>query len=446
MKLKLFLGAAFLLICAIAVFFFRNPYPGRFSALSSRSVYIRYSGGKYVLYRFGKPFIVKGGAGTSHLKELSEAGGNTIRVWDTIGLKQTLADAEANNIAVVVGLPMPYNDNMDAFYNNDAKVQALLNQYRILINYYKKKKAVLCWCLGNELTYPLKPKFYKFYVVFNCFVAMIHREDPDHPVTTTLINFEKQYLINIKLWTDIDFISFNIFGEIRHLNNNLNSFRLSWNGPFLITEWGIDGPWPGREQTVWGAFIESASNKKAEEYLNVYRYYLPAKNPNFLGSIVFFWGQKQETTPTWFSMFDKFGNKSQAVNVMQYLWRGKWPEHQAPNINYMLVDGKGARDNLIYRPNTVINAKVWMKDTTLNKELRFEWYVQPEDWFMVHNFYNQKPRQSIDSLFVSQKSESAVLHVPATEGPYRLYVNIYNPNGYFATCNTPFYVVEDKDK
>ena len=30
---------------------------------------------------------------------------------------------------------------------------------------------------------------------------------------------------------------------------------------------------------------------------------------------------------------------------------------------------------------------------------------------------------------------------PAKEGPYRLYVTVYNKYGYISTCNIPFYVV-----
>src|SRR4051812_13558739 len=106
-----------------AIFFLANPYPKKISESSNRAVYIRYNNGTYTLYRFGKPFFIKGGAGTSHLKELSQAGGNAIRAWDTVGLQRLLADAEANNIAVMIGLPMPYNDDMAAFYNDDEKVK-----------------------------------------------------------------------------------------------------------------------------------------------------------------------------------------------------------------------------------------------------------------------------------------------------------------------------------
>lgn len=442
MRLKfLFIGLLLLLAICPVIFIFRNPYAARYSQPVKRSVYISYQNNNYTLYRFGKPFFIKGAAGNTYLAELKAAGGNTIRTWDTTGLDSILANAERHDIAVIVGLQMPYNDDMGAFYNNDAKVEAQLAQYKKIIIKYRSSKAILFWCLGNELAYPVQPKFFKFYRVFNRFIDMIHQEDPDHPVTTTLINFEKRYIVNIKLFTHIDLISFNIFGALRQLNKDLADFKQLWNGPFIISEWAIDGPWPGHDQTAWGAFIESTSSKKADEYRELYEQYMPLKNPRFLGSLTFYWGYKQETTPTWFSLFDKAGNKSASVNVMQYLWTNKWPGTKAPDIKYMLVDDKGAKDNLLYNPGANIDAQVFLSDSTQNSNLHFEWSVQPEDWFRVQHFYNQKEKKSLNELTILQKQEHFKFRAPLKEGPYRVYVNVYNNQGYFASCNTPFYVV-----
>lgn len=441
MRLKYIILVAVILLCICGVLLFAlwNPYPSRFKDPQKKAVYIHYENGRYSLYRFGKPFTVKGAAGNTHLPELQAAGGNTIRTWDETNLDSVLADAERNQIAVIVGLFMPYNDNMDAFYNNDAKVDSLFKRYQNVIRKYRNSKAILCWCLGNELAYPVKPQYFKFYGVFNRFIDMIHSEDPDHPVTTTLINFEDRYLLNIKLWTHIDFVSFNIFGAIRHLSQDLDNFHTWWRGPFLITEWGIDGPWPGHEQTAWNAYIEQTSEKKAEQYRELYERYMPQKEAGFLGSMVFYWGYKQETTPTWFSLFDKDGNRSASVDVLQQLWTGRPAPHRAPKVKYMLVDGKGAKDNLLYNPGTVINAQVYMQDSS--SKLSYRWFLQPEDWFRVQHFYNQKEKRSLDEFTISAAANRFVFRAPTTEGPYRVYVYIYNDKGYFATCNTPFYVV-----
>jgi len=84
-----------------------------------------------------------------------------------------------------------------------------------------------------------------------------------------------------------------------------------------------------------------------------------------------------------------------------------------------------------------------MADTTKNKNLRFEWYMQPEDWFRVLHFYNQKAKKSLTGLLLLQDGPQAVFKAPDHEGPYRIYVNVYDGKGYFATCNTPLYVIEN---
>src|SRR5690606_31305192 len=73
---------------------------------------------RYELYRDGKPFVVKGGAGNVHLGVLQQIGGNTIRVWDTVGLGTILKEADELGIAVIVGLPIPESQYMN--YYNDA--------------------------------------------------------------------------------------------------------------------------------------------------------------------------------------------------------------------------------------------------------------------------------------------------------------------------------------
>jgi hypothetical protein len=442
--LKSIILCAGVFLLALISFFSSCTKPGKTNTHAKQSVYIDYSKGKYTLYRNGEPFIVKGGAGYTNLKKLKEVGGNTIRTWDTLNIDQILDEAKDNGLAVIIQLPMPYNDDMEAFYKKDNLVAAQYKAYKVLVNKYKNHEALLSWCLGNELAFPIKPNYNKFYKAFNALVDMIHQDDPNHPVTTTMSNFHRKDLFNIKHRTDIDYLSFNVFGGLRTLEADLDNFSWAWDGPFLISEWGIEGPWAGHEQTAWGAFIENTSNKKAEQYLSTYKRYMPVKNPRFLGEMVFYWGQKQETTPTWFGLFDTKGNASEAVNVMQYLWTGTAANQHAPAINYMLVDGKGAKDNIIYKPDSMVNARVFMLNDASNKDLRFEWQLQPEDWFRLQHVHNLKPLKPLTDLIVSTNGPSVTFRTPLKEGPYRILVNIYDKNGYFAACNTPFYVVGDE--
>lgn len=408
---------------------------------SNRRVFIDHQNGKFILKKDGKPFIIKGAAGYSNLKVLKEAGGNTIRTWDTTHLDSILQQAKVYNLAVVVGLPMPSNDDIKIFYDDTAKVSAQYRSYYKLVNQYKNHPSLLFWCLGNELAFPIKPQYNSFYRTFNHLVEMIHEVDTNHLVTTTVVNFQPKKIFNIRFRTDIDFLSFNIFGRMKYLNEELEDYKWLWDGPFLITEWGIDGPWDDADKTVWGSYIESTSSKKSEQYFSIYQHFMPSNNPRFLGSMVFYWGQKQEYTPTWFSLFAENGDASETVGTMQKIWTGKNVQIKAPKIKYMLVDKKGAKDNILFVPNKSIEAQVFLENTD-NKNLTFSWEILPEDWLRVGDTFGSKRPKTVQNLFMEQHENHYVFRTPTKEGAYRIYVNISDQHGLFASANTPFYVVE----
>lgn len=404
-------------------------------------VHIEYRDGKYTLFRNGQPFNIRGAAGYTYLKELHEIGGNTIRTWDTANIGSILDQAQANNLAVVVGFYMPNSEYLDFFYKDSAKVNAQFRAFKKIIQKYKNHPAVLMWSVGNELTFHYQLTYNSFYRCFNNIVDMIHQEDPDHPVTTTLINFPPKAIFIIKARTSVDVLSFNIFGALSSLRRDIKKYSWFWKGPYLISEWGIDGPELEYEHTSWKAYIENSSTKKAEQYLQRYQKEMPVEDRHFLGSLVFYWGQKQECTSTWFSLFSPEGAPTATVGVMQYIWTGKWPPHQAPKINLMLIDNKQAKDNLIFKPATIASAKVLMvePDSTIS---RIEWHLYNEDWYRKNNISNEKKLAPIDSSIISSNNLGTTFRTPDREGPYRLFVTIYNKYGYFATCNTPIYVVK----
>jgi hypothetical protein len=404
-------------------------------------VYIKKEAGKYTLYRNGNPYVIRGAAGYSQFKTLKNNGGNTLRVWDTVGLAAILDSAQLNHIAVVVGLPIANSDYM-ALYNDSLKVAVQHCAFKTIVNKFKAHPAVLMWCIGNELDFPNKPSYKKFYEAFNDLTDMIRKDDPDHPITTTVLNFNKKYIFNLNTRCDIDVISFNIFSRINELRGDLKSALWLWRGPYMIAEWGIDGPWTGGAQTAWGAYIESTSNRKAVSYLNRYKNYMPINDPRFLGCFAFFWGNKQEGTHTWFSLFDENGAKSETIDALQSIWTGKTKKSNFLQIKYMLLDKKQARDNIILSPNTHSSAEFVLLDQ--NKIKSVKWEIFREDWYKKNNLHNIKKLKPLENLIKIDKGISVEFISPGEEGPYRIFATIYDENGHFATSNIPFYVVTDK--
>lgn len=412
--------------------------------LKKGKVYIDQRDGTYQLYRNGKPYFIKGASGFTHLNILKASGGNTIRVWDTVMLSTILKDANLHGITVIVGLHLPESRQM-YFYKNQKQVEEQYQAIKRTINKYKSDPAILMWCVGNELSFPYRPSFNKFYTAFNDIVDMIHRDDPDHPVTTTMVNFQRRDIINIKLRTQVDLISFNVFGRLKIFKDDLKSFSWFYSDPYLITEWGIDGPWEGTPYTAWDAYIEPTSTKKAEQYLQRYKSDMPKDDPRYLGSFLFYWGQKQEVTATWFSLFDENGNPTEALAAAGKIWTGKTDTSAYPRINYMLMDNKGAADNIIYTPGQVANAELLMEVGSVPPK-NIVWEIYQEDWYKKDNLNNSKALPPVRTSFTNTNNLKTSFTTPLKEGPYRLFVKVYANNGHIATANTPFYIERTNDK
>jgi hypothetical protein len=426
-------GACCILLFIIGLFVRCSTSP---SANGHRKVFIFKDGKRYTIYRNGQPFTVKGAAGFTQLAALKEAGGNTIRTWDTVQLGAILDEAQRYNLAVVAGLPLPASQEL-YFYKDTAAVARTYRAFRQVVERYKDHPALLMWCLGNEPAFSFKPRYRPFTRAFNRLLDMIHTTDPDHPVTTTMVNFSLWQALFIK-WKvhGLDLISFNIFGELQGLQHKLDKYAWLWKGPFLITEWGTYGPWEV-QRTAWGAPIENTSTKKAEQYQQLYSQ-LPFQNPRFLGALVFYWGQKQEVTPTWFSLFDETGIPSEAVAVMRQHWTGRHSPDDAPRALYMLLNNKGAADNIMLRADVTASAELLMQGEP-TQALDLRWEVWQEDWYTG---MHRAPQKILDTLMLHTDHKKFSFKTPLREGPYRIYVKAWDNSGHYVTANTPFYVVE----
>jgi hypothetical protein len=428
---KLFLGILFILFIGCSQNNLKN---------GEGKVHVEKRNGRYIIYKNNKPFFIKGAAGYSHLDVLNAAGGNTIRIWDTTHIADILQQANKNHIAVIIGLSIPESVYTE-YYDDTVKVNRQFQSYKKLVNKYKNDPAILMWCVGNELDFPFKLPFNNFYSAFNHIVEMIHHDDPDHPVTTTMVNFQPGDTFNIKTRTDIDIISFNIFGELTGFKNAFKYYKWLWNGPYLLTEWGVNGPWEDKK-TTWEAAIEPTSTWKAKVILQRYKTIVPLNDPRFIGSFIFYWGQKQEITPTWFSLFDEDGKKTEVINAMQYIWLGTWPVHQPPQILDLLVNRKKGDNNIFLSPGANINAEIvlTMPDSAIST---IKWKLYKEDWYRRTNINNTTKLTPLSETTVDGKTLKSAFTAPRKEGPYRLFAYVYDKYGYVATCNVPFYVLED---
>ncbi len=435
----------FLLAIVIPMAYILLSYTKDSEVGASGKVRIQKTDSGYRLLKNNKPFKIKGAATDSlFLKELSQAGANTIRVYDTLGLKKILDEAHNHNLSVIVDLPIQrcLRELCD-FYEDEAFVQDNLDTFSSFINTYKSHPAILMWVLGNEITFPKRSKSKKFYSFFNQLVKNIRESDPDHPITTAISNSSKTQIMRIALWCEpLDAISFNSFGRLGSIDNDLSKTSLFWKGPFIISEWGINGPWEAAKYTKWGAQIEDNSTKKAEQYIDRYHQFVNTKNERFLGDIFFYWGRKQERTHTWYSTFSEDSLRTQTALEMENVWKTLDQPIQIPRIKYLLIDEKGANKSMVFQPGVTKEIKLVLEQNS-QPHSSVSWQIQPENWYYRWHDVEEKP----DVIFAFEDSTATKISfkTPNKPGPYRIFSSIKDDKGHYATANIPFYVLKKNE-
>lgn len=148
------------------------------------------------------------------LSLMTEAGINTIRVYEPITDKSVLDQIAKAGLKVIIG----FGYNQDG--NNDIKSGTFIDY----VNMYKNHDAILLWELGNEYNY--HPEWFaddlkNWYSAMNNAAQLIHENDPLHPVTTA--HGELPDSLALSLSQNIDVWGMNVY---------------RWDDPTTIfTEW-----------------------------------------------------------------------------------------------------------------------------------------------------------------------------------------------------------------
>ena len=141
---------------------------------------------------------------------------------------------------------------------------------------------------------------------------------------------------------------------------------------------------------------------------------------------------------------DEEGRKSQVFYELEKIWKNKQSQFLLPpQIKYMLVNDKGTKDNLVFRPNEIVKARVLL-NSAIDSTLQFNWEIHEEGWNYEGGGVAHKLTQKIPTYIETIKENEVLLNAPALEGPYRIFVHINDKFGNFATANTPFYVLSNQ--
>jgi len=392
----------------------------------------------YVLLRGGEPYVVRGaGMAVDDLARFAAQGGNSVRTWTTENHPQDIGELldEAHKHGVTVALTLPMKSERHDFdYDDAAAVAAQRESFRDVILRFRNHPALLVWIVGNELNHSYtNPRVFD---AVNDVARMIHELDPNHPVTTALEAFKPGAVADaLARAPELDFLSFQLYGNLFTLRERIQS--VGFTEPFMITEWGTIGYWE-MEKTPWRAPVELTSSEKADVILRAWREVLTPFQGQLLGSYVFKWGWKQERTPTWFGLVLESGERTEAVDVMHYVWTGAWPANRAPRVQSMLLDGKGARDSVVLRAGRTYQAAFRVVDPE-GDPLRFHWDVKPESDSTKKGGDFEERIGSLDGVLRDPTAATTAITVQQP-GKYRLFAYAFDDHGHAAHANIPFLV------
>jgi len=393
----------------------------------------------YQLYCDGEPFYIKGaGLEGGNIAELSARGANALRTWRTdnhiMTGQQVLDEARKNGLMVCMGIEIGRERHGFNYDDVDA-VKKQFDYAKGEVMKYKGHPALLAWGIGNELN--LNSSNLKVWDAVNEIAEMIHDTDPNHPATTMLAGAGKNTVQAImNQCPAIYYISFQLYGDIVNLPKYIS--EIGYEGAYVVSEWGATGHWEV-EQTQWGRPIEQTSTEKATAYYQRYQKAIASQPEQCIGSFVFLWGQKQERTPTWYGMFLESGESTESVDVMQYVWTGKWPENRVPVLKSFRLEGKTAYDNVYLDSGKSYNTNVEVEDPE-NDKITFHWEIIPEvPEHQQSDGGDFEQRQN--SVFINNTDEGNItFEAPAGSGAYRLFVYAFDGHNNAATANIPFFI------
>ncbi len=403
-------------------------------------VFIEHQGGTFRIIRNGAPWYVQGAAGDGqYLENLADAGGNTLRLYWQEDADSLLEKAHQLGLAVIMDLPIPQiRSGFD--YGNAQKVDSLIQHLVQIVSRLDTFPALLMWCAGNEFDLQREESLVSWRKL-NKIVASIQQADPDHPVmTATQAGSLLRYAKIMSLAPALDVLGINLFKEIASVRTDWESLPEMGKKPYLLTEWAPLGTWQAN-QTAWEAPIEPNSQQKSELYRLVYENEILADSINCLGSCAFYWGQKQERTHTWYSLFTESGEKTSMVDILANVWKGKQPANLAPDMQAISIKGF-ASDSIAYlMAGKEYTAWMYYRDAE-GDTLSQGWEIVPEGSYR-QRFGGEKERrpQPMNHLTLDAQGDWFHFRAPATSGAFRLFAYVKDPNGGTGSANLPFFVV-----
>ena len=397
------------------------------------SVRIEKNQNGFELYKNNEPYYIKGAGAKSNFNEVKNAGANSIRVWSTNN-KSYLDSAHKYDLTVTLGLWVAQERN-GFNYNDEYNVRSQIELIKKEILRLKDHPSVILWGIGNEVD--LQYSNFKVWETIEEIAKFIKKVDPNHPTLTVIAGLDPSKVFMIKKYCpSIDILGINVYGAIE--NAPINIRKYGWEKPYIVTEWGVNGPFEAKVNS-WGAKIEPTNGFKANQRLRRYQSIIQKDKDLCLGSYCFLWGQKQESTSTWHGMYLSNGHPTEAVDVMQYCWKGEWPAKRAPSIMHIKLNGDNWKKNHVFIKNEEVILD-FIYERNNNDSLYFDFQLYPETFSTKGGGDFQKSPDKLKFEIVKQSENSLSFKVPNKKGFYRIFVFVRNEINQTSVANIPFKV------
>jgi hypothetical protein len=369
------------------------------------------------LRRGDKPFIVKGVGGDFDKQRLVAIGGNAYRTWGTPS-RAELDEAQKLGLGVCVGIWLG---------NNPGAINGALGEVQRIVNEYKDHPAVLMWGIGNEMenAQPTNPELWQ---ALENLAAAVKKIDPNHPTMTVLAEMgagaQKIKMLH-QYCPSIDIAGINSYAGAPSVAARYR--EVGGTKPYVLTEYGPPGQWES-QRTAWRASFELSSTEKGERYRLAWESLMAAKGLA-LGGYAFLWGNKNESTVTWYGMMLPDGSNLEPIEVLAKEW-GKPLANGCPKIKAIKVDGADS-----VAAGSILKVSVEANDPDQDP-LKFEWVLRGDS---RDNRYGGGARAEVEALtnaIVKNGAANVEVKLPAA-GPYRLFVYIHDGKGNAAVGNVP---------
>jgi hypothetical protein len=395
--------------------------------------------GKFHLLIDGTDTYIKGVGGTNRLEHAAAHGANAFRTWgSSIETAQAdLARAKELNMYLMQGIGLPKDSTL---YHDEGFKERTRASVRALAEAIGEHPNLLVWGIGNEIDLGNAniPAAWKF---VNELAELIKSIDSRSLVSTVIAHNARALDLIAEYAPAIEVIGINSYGSIVDVERMVNESQ--YKGAYLITEWGPTGFWE-TTLTEWGAPMEETSEEKRIVYETRYNNYIKSQ-PRCLGSFVFLWGQKQERTPTWFSMFVEngveglplVGEKTPMVEAMERVWTGVEPAQTAPVVHGFFINDKKQTESVTVKAGETFEGRVEATDREGDK-LTYVWEIMKEATVLGFggSFEPRPERYGVVETTAENTFQTSVQEA----GNYRLFVYVLDGTGFVSTANVPFRV------